>query len=196
MAKPRFFRTPSQFRRWLETHHDTATELVVGFYKVGSGKPSITWPESVDEALCFGWIDGIRRSLDESAYTIRFTPRRPKSTWSAVNIRRAEALIRDRRMTRAGRTAFQKRDPAASGRYSFENRPRTLAPDYLERFKANEHAWAFFQAQAPWYRRTAIFWIMEAKREDTRQRRLGRLIDDSAHARTIPPLTRSPRGKK
>lgn len=196
MTKPRFFKTPANFRNWLTAHHDTATQLVVGFHKVGSGKPSITWPESVDEALCYGWIDGIRRSLNQSSYTIRFTPRRPKSTWSAVNVRRAEALIRGRRMRAAGLKAFRARDPVKSGPYSFENRQGELAPQYLDLLKANRKAWAFFQAQAPWYRRTASWWVMSAKRVDTRKRRLRKLIEDSAQARTIPPLTRKPRAKK
>jgi len=194
---PTFFATPALFRRWLEAHHQTADELIVGFYKKGSGRPSITWPESVDEALCFGWIDGVRRSLDDTAYTIRFTPRRPGSTWSAVNLRKVEALTAQGRMRPAGLAVHRKRDPAKADQYSFENRQVTLAPRYRDRIRANARAWAYFQARPPWYRRTAGWWIMSAKREATRERRLATLIDCSARGRHVPPLVRpAPTRKK
>lgn len=187
---PTFFSTGAAFRRWLARHHDSATELWVGYYKKASGKPSITWPESVDEALCYGWIDGLRKSVDDVRYMIRFTPRRPASTWSQVNIRRAHALIRQKRMRAAGRRAFEARDRRRTP-YSFENRPSTLPPRYLARLKANRDAWRFFRAQPPWYRRSCAGWILSAKREDTRERRLAMLIRDSARGRTVVPLTRT-----
>src|SRR5687768_315188 len=139
-----FFATPADFRSWLEKNHDTATELLVGFHKKGSGKPSITWPESVDEALCVGWIDGIRRSLSEDAYTIRFTPRQAKSTWSKVNVARVAELTAQGRMLPAGLAAFAARDPARTGLASYEDGPVTLAPRYLKALRANARAWAFW----------------------------------------------------
>lgn len=181
-------------RRWLARHHDSATELWVGFYKKASGKPSITWPESVDEALCYGWIDGIRKSVDDISYMIRFTPRRRESNWSQVNIRRARALIAQNRMRPSGLAAFRARDRDRTRQYSFENRPNTLPPRYLRLLKANRDAWTFFRAQPPWYRRACAWWIVSAKREETRLRRLSRLVDDSAQERTIPPLTRNQPG--
>ena len=155
--------------------------------------PTLTWPESVDEALCFGWIDGLRKTVDDASYAIRFSPRRPGSNWSSVNIGRAQELIRQARMTPAGLKAFEDRDPAKSGQYSFENQPRQLPPRYLKHLKANEEAWAFFQDQPPWYRRTTAWWIMSAKKEETRLRRLDRLIQESAHGRPVPPLARNPK---
>ena len=190
--KPTYFATPAAFRAWLQAHHATSTELLVGFYKVGSGKPSITWPESVDEALCFGWIDGVRRTIDEERYTIRFTPRKPRSTWSAINLKRVDELTKLGRMQPAGAAAFARREAARSQIYSYEQRSEAALDDGFEReFRANERAWAFFQAQPPWYRRTAIYWVMTAKREETRQKRLATLIDDSAHGRRIAPLSRN-----
>ena len=189
---PTFFKTGPHFRRWLAKHHDSAKELWVGFYKKASGKPSITWPESVDEALCFGWIDGIRKSIDEISYAIRFTPRRPGSSWSQVNRRRARTLIKEGRMQPPGLATFNQRDRGKSGRYSFENRPSDLPAQYLRLLKANRKAWAFFQAQPPWYRRTCTWWITSAKKEETRLKRLTTLIGDSASGRTVPPLTRKP----
>jgi uncharacterized protein YdeI (YjbR/CyaY-like superfamily) len=189
--EPIFFASPADFRAWLEANHQTATELLVGFYKVDSGKPSITWPQSVDEALCFGWIDGIRRSLGPESYTIRFTPRKPGSTWSAINIKRVKELEEQGRMARAGLRAFERRSDDKSAIYSYEQRrDATLTSDYEGRFRANADAWDYFQAQAPWYRRTAAYWVMSAKREATRLRRLDALIADSAAGRSIGPLTR------
>ena len=193
MGKPKYFKSPADFRRWLEQHHRSSKELWVGFHKKSTGRASLTWPESVDEALCFGWIDGLRKTVDDASYAIRFSPRRSGSNWSSVNIGRAQELIRQARMTPAGLKAFEDRDPAKSGQYSFENRPRQLPPRYLKHLKANEDAWAFFQDQPPWYRKTAAWWIISAKKEGTRLRRLDRLIQDSAHGKPIPPLTRKPK---
>jgi uncharacterized protein YdeI (YjbR/CyaY-like superfamily) len=190
--KPTFFRTPLELRNWLERRHDTTPELLVGFYKKGSGKPSITWPESVDEALCFGWIDGIRRTIDDESYVIRFTPRRKRSIWSAVNIKRMNALLRLGRVQPAGRRAFEARDPKRSAVYSYEQhkKDQRLAPAYAAKLRANRKAWTFFQSQAPWYQRTVSRWVMSAKQEETRLRRLATLIDDSAHQRRIGPVRR------
>ena len=191
--KPVFFATPADFRRWLKKHHKSTAELLVGFRKKGSGRPSITWPESVDEALCFGWIDGVRRSLDDESYTIRFTPRRPGSNWSLINIRKAEALIRDGRMEPAGLEAFKGRDEAKSGVYSFEQRENAKLDRKAEAtFKANRAAWKFFQAQPPGYRKIAAFYVMSAKREETRERRLQKLIADSEAGRRIGLLNKKP----
>jgi uncharacterized protein YdeI (YjbR/CyaY-like superfamily) len=189
--KPVFFTTPAKFRAWLEKHHDSAQELLVGFHKKGSGKQSITWPESVDQALCFGWIDGVRRSIDATSYSIRFTPRRSRSIWSAVFIRRAEELIQQGLMRPAGQRAFEDRMEDRSGIYSYEQRQSAeLDPAYERRFRDNERAWAFFQAQAPGYRKTAVYWVVSAKKEETRERRLATLIEDSAQQQLIGPLSR------
>jgi uncharacterized protein YdeI (YjbR/CyaY-like superfamily) len=190
--KATFFATPADFRRWLEKNHDKVPELLVGFYKKGSGKPSITWPESVDEALCFGWIDGIRRTIDDESYSIRFTPRRARSVWSNVNTKRVAELTKQGRMHAAGLAAFKARDPKRSGIYSFEQREKDqkLGATYAAKFKANKKAWAFFQAQPPGYQRLASLWVMSAKKEDTKLRRLAVLIADSAAGRRIGPLSK------
>ena len=192
--KPTFFRKPAEFRKWFEKNHDKEPELLVGFYKKGSGKPSITWPESVDEALCFGWIDGIRRTIDEDSYTIRFTPRRARSIWSLVNVKRVAELTKLGRMQSAGLRAFEARDPKRSGIYAYEGQRRkeeqTLGPEYQTQLEANMKAWTFFQAQAPYYQRTVSRWVMSAKKEETRLKRLATLIDDSAHGRRIGPMAR------
>jgi uncharacterized protein YdeI (YjbR/CyaY-like superfamily) len=188
MPRPTFFPTPAAFNRWLRQHHATATELWVGYYKRNSGTPSMTWPESVDEALCYGWIDGVRKSLDVARYVIRFTPRRPGSNWSEVNIGKARALIRQGRMQPAGRKTFEARDERKTRRYSFENRPTSLPPAYLRLLKASPDAWAFFHAQPASYRRTCAWWILSARKEETRRRRLATLVEDSARQRRVPPL--------
>lgn len=188
--KPTFFATREKFRAWLEKHHDTTPELLVGFYKKGSGKPSITWPEAVDQALCFGWIDGVRRSLDDERYTNRFTPRTPRSNWSARNIKRAKELIDLGLMHPAGLKAFEARTEVRSGVYSYEQRHSVeLDQAYERRFRRNKKAWEYFTSKAPSYRTTAVYWVMSAKKEETRERRLATLIEDSAHERTVPPLT-------
>jgi uncharacterized protein YdeI (YjbR/CyaY-like superfamily) len=183
---PRFFARPAQFRAWLSKHHANAPELLVGFYKRDSGKPSLTWPESVDQALCFGWIDGVRRRLDEVSYTIRFTPRRAGSIWSSINIRRVTALQADGLMHPAGLAAFAKRSEEKSRIYSYEQRVRSkLEPAHEKKLRANKKAWTFFQAQAPWYQRTVTYRIVSAAKEETRAKRLQQLIDESAKGRRI-----------
>jgi uncharacterized protein YdeI (YjbR/CyaY-like superfamily) len=192
--QPTFFATPAEFRAWLEANHDSSQELWVGYYKKGAGKPSLTWQESVDEALCFGWIDGVRRRIDDHSYANRFTPRRPRSNWSAVNVSRVEELTRLGRMRRAGLKAFAARTAERTGVYSFERPGAVELGEAFERqFRANDAAWEFFQSQAAWYRRTATWWVISAKREETRQKRLATLIDDSAHGQTIAQFTRPPR---
>ena len=191
--KPTFFGTAGELREWLERNHATATELFVGFYKRRSGKPSITWQEMVDEELCFGWIDGVRQGIDEISYSNRITPRKPRSTWSAVNIARAQELIRLRRMHPAGLKAFERRTDERSAIYSYEQRKSArLEPGAERSFRANQKAWTFFQAQAPGYRQAATWWVISAKREETRKKRLATLIADSALGRAIGPLRRRP----
>jgi uncharacterized protein YdeI (YjbR/CyaY-like superfamily) len=194
--EPVFFAKPADLRTWFERHHATEEELVVGFYKKGSGKPSVTWPESVDEALCVGWIDGIRRSLGEDSYTIRFTPRKPSSIWSAVNIARARALESEGRMKPAGRKAFEARRENRSGIYSYEQRRDRLEEPYASRMKKNGAARNFFEAQPSSYRKAAGWWVVSAKKEETRLARLGMLIEHSAAGRRIPQFTRpAPRAR-
>jgi len=185
-----YFATPAMFRAWLEAHHDTETELLVGFHKKGTGKPSITWPESVDEALCFGWIDGVRRSAGEDAYTIRFTPRRPTSIWSAVNVDKIAQLKKLGKMHASGLRAFAARTEEKTGVYSFERSAAAkLTPAQEKTLRANRKAAAFFDAQPPGYRGNVIHWVTSAKREETRERRLERLIAHSAAGERIPQLT-------
>jgi len=184
LAEPTFFAAPADFRAWLEKHHRTEQELLVGFYKKGSGLPSITWPESVDEALCFGWIDGVRKSLGEDSYTIRFTPRKPGSTWSAVNVGRVQELTRLGRMRPAGLEAFEKRSEAKTGTYAYEQKEDAKLEKAEEKqLRADKAAWEFFQSQPAWYRRTAIWRVVSAKKEETRKKRLAKLIEESAAGR-------------
>jgi uncharacterized protein YdeI (YjbR/CyaY-like superfamily) len=183
--KPTFFATAADFRRWLERHHDSAKELLVGFYKVGSGKPSMTWPESVDQALCFGWIDGVRKGIDDESYTIRFTPRKPRSIWSANNIRRVGELKELGLMQPDGLRAFERRSPERSAIYSFEKPPAELPAEAEAAFRKRKAAWTFFNAQPPSYRRVAIHWVTTAKKEETRARRLEKLIEASASGRRL-----------
>ena len=179
-----FFETPAKFRAWLERHHDTAEELLVGFWKKDTGKPSIDWPQARDQALCFGWIDGVRKSLGADSYTIRFTPRRPGSVWSKVNLERFRALKREGAMTPAGEQAFAAGKEHRS-HYSDESAPRELAPEEIERFKANARAWEDWEKRPPGYRKVALHWVTSAKKPETRARRLATLIEDSAHGRRI-----------
>lgn len=189
--KPRFFSTPAEFRAWLEEHHADALELWVGFHRKSSGVRSITWPEAVDEALCFGWIDGIRKSIDETRYANRFTPRRRRSNWSAVNVSRVGELTRMGRMRPPGLEAFEARSEDRSGTYSYEQRHDAKFETAQERqFRANKKAWDFFQSRPPGYRQTAVWWVVSAKKDETRMRRLATLIEDSEQGRTIGPLTR------
>lgn len=192
----KFFASAAAFRTWLEEHHDGRQELFVGFYKKGSGKPSITWPESVDQALCFGWIDGVRKSVSDVSYTIRFTPRKPRSSWSEVNVKRVQALTDEGLMRPAGAAAFEARIEAKTAVYAYEQRGGAKLDEGSERrFRANKKAWAFFAAQAPWYQRTASWWVISAKQETTRLKRLGTLIDDSEQGRPIGRLARAARAK-
>lgn len=189
--KPRFFASPAAFRAWLEKNHATASEILVGFHKRATGKRSLTWSESVDEALCFGWIDGLRRKLDDEAYTIRFTPRKPTSIWSAINVAKVTALRQAGKMTPAGEAAFAKRTAAKTGVYSFErNEAAKLSPAHEKRLAANKRAAAYFAEQPPWYRRTATHWVISAKKAETRDKRLAELIADSAAGRRIKQLRR------
>lgn len=177
--KPKFFSSPVQFRQWLERNHNSATELLIGFYKKASGKKSITYAEALDEALCFGWIDGVRKSLNETSYVQRFTPRKPRSIWSNINVKHVARLQKEGRMHAAGLEAYARRDPKLTGIYSFENRPLELAPEYERLFRQNKGAWTFFHEQPPGYKRLMIFWTMSAKQEETRLRRLKQLIESS-----------------
>jgi uncharacterized protein YdeI (YjbR/CyaY-like superfamily) len=186
----KFFKSPADFRVWLERHHASMTELWVGYYKKDSGRPSMTCPESVDEALCFGWIDGIRKRVDDISYTIRFTPRRPRSIWSAVNIKRVGELKRLGRMRPAGAKAFEARTENRSGVYAYEQRKPELEEPDREKLRQNEEAWRFFQAQTASYRKAASWWVLSAKKEETRLKRLDKLIEDSARGRTLPQYTR------
>jgi len=182
---PTFFATPAHFRSWLEAHHATATELLVGFYKRGSGKASITWPESVDQALCFGWIDGVRKRVDDESYTIRFTPRKRGSIWSAVNIGRATELIEQGLMAPAGLRAFEARSEEKSRIYAYERETASFAPADEKRFRANRAAWKWFGEQPAGYRRVITYWVVSAKRLETRTRRLATLIDASAKRKRL-----------
>ena len=194
-TEPTFFDSGEDFRAWLEAHHATATELYLGYYKKQSGRTGISYPESVDEALCFGWIDGVRRTLDAERYTTRFTPRKPASIWSAVNIARVGELTAQGRMRPAGLAAFARRTEARSRVYSFEQDQHALGGAYERQFRANAPAWAYFQAQAPSYQRTAIWWVVSAKQEATQLKRLAKLIDDSEHGRRLTHLTYTPKPK-
>jgi uncharacterized protein YdeI (YjbR/CyaY-like superfamily) len=186
-----FFATPAAWCKWLEKNHESAADLWVGFYKRGTGKPSITWPESVDEALCFGWIDAVRKNIDTESYTIRFTRRKESSVWSNINMRRVEALRAEGRMHPAGEAAFAARKPNKSGIYAYEQRPAELPEPWLGLLKKNKPAWKFFAAQAPWYRRNASWWVISAKREETRQKRFAQLAEDSAGGQWIRHLRRT-----
>ena len=191
---PIFFEKPEDLRAWLEQNHEKETELLVGFYRKSAGKPSITWPQLVDEVLCFGWIDGVRRGIDDERYTIRITPRKPTSNWSSVNIRRVAELEKEGRMTPAGRAAFERRSEERSGIYSYEQRQNAKLDRAQEReFKSNPEAWEFFGSQPAGYRRTAIHWVVSAKREETRRKRLAQLIEDSASGRRLRHLTQPSR---
>ena len=191
---PQFFATPAAFRAWLAEHHASADELLVGFWKKDSGKPSVDWPQARDQALCFGWIDGVRKSMGPASYTIRFTPRRPGSVWSKVNVERYAALKAEGAITEAGEAAFEagKEDRSA---YSYESEVRELAPDEIERFRANRAAWSDWEQRPPGYRRIALHWVTSAKKPETRARRLATLIEDSAHGRKIG-LVDPARGRK
>ena len=182
---PVFFADQQRFRAWLEKHHAKEAELLVGYYKVDSGKPSMTWSESVDQALCFGWIDGVRRSLNDEAYTIRFTPRKPTSNWSAINIRKIEELTKQGLMMPAGHEAHAKRKEEKSRIYGYENRPKELPEEIAKAFRKNTAAWEFFSAQAPSYQRTVAHWVISAKKEETKSSRLAKAITLSAQGKRV-----------
>ena len=193
MAKTKFFKSQKDFRKWLEKNHNKVQELIVGFYKVNSGKQSIRYQEALNEALCFGWIDGVRKNIDETSYSIRFTPRKPKSYWSAVNTKRANELIKLGLMHPSGLKIFNERDKEKSEKYSSERKNVKFDPDSEKRFKANKKAWEFFQSKPPSYQKPATWWIMSAKREETRLKRLTKLIEDSEKGKSISLL--NPSGK-
>lgn len=188
--KPSFFETPALFRAWLEKNHATALELWVGYYRKETGLPSIDWSQSVDEALCFGWIDGIRKRVDAKSYTNRFTPRRPGSSWSAINIRKVAELKKAGRMAPAGLAAYGRRKPEKSGVYTYEQRAPTLVEPYASMLRKNKAAWRFFQSTIGSYQKAANWWVVSAKTEETRLTRLGRLIEDSSAGRTLRQFSR------
>jgi uncharacterized protein YdeI (YjbR/CyaY-like superfamily) len=186
--EPIFFASPEEFYDWLDEHHDSADEVYVGYWKKHTGKPSLTWSQAVDQALCFGWIDGRLNRIDEERHKQRFTPRRPGSNWSKVNVEKVARLREAGLMRPAGLEAFERRKDDKTGVYSFERENAVLPPEYEERLRADAAAAAYFDAKPPWYRRSAVHWVMSAKREETRERRLGQLIEDSAAGVDIKPL--------
>ena len=188
--QPLFFETQSSLRTWFDANHIKENELWVGYYKISTGKLSITWPQSVDEAICFGWIDGIRKTLDKQSYTIRFTPRKPRSHWSAVNIAKAEKMIKAGLMKPAGIKAFNLKEEKRSRKASYEQEFVQLSESFENMIKANKAAWDYFQKLPPSVRKTSVHWIMSAKQEETRLRRLGILIHSSEKNQRIPPLQR------
>jgi uncharacterized protein YdeI (YjbR/CyaY-like superfamily) len=189
-----YFESPAALRAWLAENHDKRTELWVGMHKKSTGRPSVTWPELVDEVLCFGWIDGVRKSVDAESYKNRITPRRPRSIWSAVNVKRVGELIELGRMQPAGLKVFEARDPDRTNMYSFEQKTAAFTPEQEALFRTNPEAWAYWEARPPSYKRAATWWVISAKQEATRQRRLATLIENCANRRTVDPLT--PPGKR
>lgn len=186
-----FFDSPAKWREWLDANHATATEVIVGYYRTGLSRPGITWKESVDEALCYGWIDGVRRKIDDESYCNRFTPRQAKSNWSAINIARVAELIAEGRMRPAGLAAFEKREELRSGVYSYENRPADLPEQFLSRLRADERAAAHWAKLAPSLRRTATWWVISAKQDATQERRFASLLE-SAREGELPAAVRPP----
>ena len=184
-----FFPTQKDLRKWFEKNHKVEKELFVGYYKVSSGKPSVTWSGSVDEALCFGWIDGIRRTIDKQSYCIRFSPRNPKSNWSAINIRKVEELKKLGLMKTEGLKAFGFRKESNSKIYSYENPPLEFSPEFKKIFKTNKKAWLYYQSETPTYRKVTTRWVMSAKQDSTRTRRLKELIYDSAAGKKIKAMS-------
>ena len=179
------FRSAAAFRKWLAANHAKVSELEVCCFKTAAADQGMTYKEAVDEALCHGWIDGVRHKLDDVSFRVRFTPRKPKSIWSRINLARIEELIAEKRMAAPGLAAYRSRDQARTGLYSFERKAMTLAPAYAKKLKAEKKAWAYFQAQPPWYRRVSVFWVMSAKKQETRARRLDTLIASSAQGKRI-----------
>ena len=187
-SKPKFFSTPAQFRAWLEKNHAVADELEIGFHRKGSGLKSITYAEALDEALCFGWIDGVRRKLNETSYQQRFTPRRARSIWSLVNVKHVERLQKAGRMHAAGLAAFEQRDPKRTGIYAFENAPRELSAEYEKEFRKQKGAWEYFQTYPPYLKKTVSDWVTSAKKDETRSKRLQLLIESCARGERIGTL--------
>jgi uncharacterized protein YdeI (YjbR/CyaY-like superfamily) len=195
VSEPIYFSSPDEFRAWLEEHHETATEVWVGYWKKATGKPSLVWSQAVDEALCFGWIDGVLRGIDDERHIQRFTPRKPASNWSAINIAKVERLRAEGRMRPAGEAAFARRRGERSGIYSYEQRHNArLEPDEQARFEANAAAWEYFSSRPPSYRKPALWWVVSAKKPETRERRLATLIEQSAAGEPINQLR--PRKRK
>jgi uncharacterized protein YdeI (YjbR/CyaY-like superfamily) len=188
MIQPTFFTSPARFRTWLEQNHERVSELLIVFHRVKSGKGGLSYREALDEALCFGWIDGLRRRCNATSYTVRFSPRIAGSIWSVINTNRMQALIELGRVHPSGKRTFEQRDKQKSKLYSYEVRNCCLEPAFERQFRSNLTAWEFYQSQAPWYRRVSCYWVMSAKKEETRQRRLRQLITDSAHGRRIKQL--------
>jgi uncharacterized protein YdeI (YjbR/CyaY-like superfamily) len=194
--KPTFFKSQAEFRKWLEKNHDQVSELWVGLQKTGSAQKGLVYKEALDEALCFGWIDGVRKSIDASLWMIRFTPRKTRSIWSAINIERAGELKALGLMKPPGLAVFEGRDEKRQKQYSYEREASQLEPAYEERFRGNKKAWAFWESQAPWYRRSAQFWVMSAKKQETRLKRLESLIDSSEKGKWAPPFLRPSRPRE
>ena len=191
MTEPIYFSSPKEFRAWLDEHHETETEVFVGYWKRATGKPSLTWSQAVDEALCYGWIDGVLRGIDDQRHIQRFTPRKPASNWSTVNVAKVDQLRAEGRMRPAGEAAFARRREERSGVYSYEQRDKAaLEPAQEERFRANAPAWEFFSACPPSYRKMATWWVVSAKRPETRERRLDTLIEDSAAGRRLAHMSK------
>ena len=188
MTAPKSFKTPADWRAWLEAHHDSAQEILLRLFKVHAAHRGITYKQAVDEALCFGWIDGVTRRLDDDSYCQRYTPRRPRSIWSRINVGHVARLIKEGRMAPAGLAAYDKRDEKRTGVYSFENPAKALPSEMEARFRAKKRAWAFYQEQAPWYQRTTTHWILSGKKEETRRRRLDALIACCARREIVPLL--------
>jgi uncharacterized protein YdeI (YjbR/CyaY-like superfamily) len=185
-----FFDTPAELRAWFEQHHETAPELFVGYWKKGSGRTGVTHPQAIEQALCFGWIDSVSRTIDDRRYRVRFTPRRKGSVWSAINVAKIAELTAAGLMHPAGRRAFEQRKPDQAAVYSYEQPADAVLDDpQTARFRADDAAWQWFSAQSPSYRRAAVHWVVSAKRAETRERRLAQLIADSAAGRKVPPLT-------
>lgn len=184
-----FFATTAELRRWFTNHHASTHELWIGFYKKDSGRGGVTYREALDLALCYGWIDGVRRKVDDVSYTNRFTPRKPRSNWSAINVKRVRELKELGLMRRPGLEAFERRDAGAANSYSYERATAQLPPAFIRTFRQSPKAWKFFQAQPPYYRRLATWWVISAKRDETRARRLARLIDDSANEQRLSMLS-------
>ena len=183
---PRSFKTPAAWRAWLEAHHDSSQEILLRLFRVHAADRGLTYKQALDEALCFGWIDGITHRLDDDSYCQRYTPRRPRSIWSRINVGHVQRLVKEGRMTPSGLAAYRRRDEKRTGIYSFENPGKVLPADMEKRFRARKRAWDFYQQQAPWYRRTTTHWVLSGKKDETRRRRLDALIACCARGEIVP----------